>query len=142
MPFLNSGCWAEASREPIAIIGFALKFPQDANNTEGFWKMLIESRCASTDIPQDRMNSNAFHEKEDGGGESHNTVCLENPLLLKLCVYEVKLNQLQTSSSIGEVIFYKKILPDSMLLSFQFRQQRQHQWILSSGHSWKQLIMH
>ena len=47
--------------EPIAIVGFALKFPQDATTTEAFWQLLLEGRCATTDFPKDRMSIDAFH---------------------------------------------------------------------------------
>ncbi|KAK3324470.1 fatty acid synthase S-acetyltransferase [Cercophora scortea] len=42
--------------EPVAIIGLALRFPQDATNPETFWKMLLEGRSAMTDAPKDRFN--------------------------------------------------------------------------------------
>lgn len=47
--------------EPIAVIGFSFKFPQDATSTEPFWDMLMKGRCASTEFPKDRMNRAAFH---------------------------------------------------------------------------------
>lgn len=51
----------EASRQqPLAVVGFSLKFPQDATSTESFWKMMMEGRCAMTEIPEDRMNLNSF----------------------------------------------------------------------------------
>ena len=47
--------------EPIAIIGYSLRFPQEADHPEAFWNMLLEGRCASTDIPADRLNIDAFY---------------------------------------------------------------------------------
>ncbi|TVY81162.1 Reducing polyketide synthase FUB1 [Lachnellula suecica] len=44
--------------EPIAIIGFAFKYPQEATTVQDFWTMLMDGRCASTEIPADRMNFN------------------------------------------------------------------------------------
>ncbi|KAI9693527.1 MAG: Type I Iterative PKS [Bogoriella megaspora] len=44
------------SPDPIAVIGFALKFPGEARNVEGFWDMLVNGRCAMTDFPKDRIN--------------------------------------------------------------------------------------
>ena len=46
--------------EPIAVIGIALKFPQDATSPEAFWEMLIQGRSALTEIPRDRFNLDAF----------------------------------------------------------------------------------
>lgn len=47
--------------KPIAIIGFSLKFPQEATSAEGFWKMLTEKRCCMTEFPRDRANIEAFY---------------------------------------------------------------------------------
>ncbi|KAI9714017.1 MAG: polyketide synthase [Bogoriella megaspora] len=49
------------SDEAIAIIGYALKFPQDATSPEGFWQMLSEGRSAMTDWPKDRLNTDGFY---------------------------------------------------------------------------------
>lgn len=50
--------------EPIAIIGFALTFPQDAVSPGQFWKMLMEKRCATTEFPPSRMNIDAFYDQK------------------------------------------------------------------------------
>ena len=47
--------------ESLAVVGFALKFPQDATSPEKFWDMLTEQRCAMTDFPASRLNINAFY---------------------------------------------------------------------------------
>lgn len=47
--------------EPIAVIGFSLKFPQDATSAEKFWKMLIEGRSAMTKVPENRFNVDSFY---------------------------------------------------------------------------------
>ncbi len=57
--------------EPIAIIGFAFKFPQEADTVDGFWKMMLEKRCAMTDFPADRMSVNGHYRKE----KKQTTVC-------------------------------------------------------------------
>ena len=52
--------------EPIAVVGFSLKFPQDADSAESFWALLMQARCASTDFPEDRLGlSNYFHPDPD-----------------------------------------------------------------------------
>ena len=53
--------------EPIAVIGLDLTFPQDATSTESFWKLLMESRSAMTDVPKDRFNLDGFHGLCAGG---------------------------------------------------------------------------
>ncbi|KAL8949407.1 MAG: hypothetical protein Q9222_004476 [Ikaeria aurantiellina] len=47
--------------EPIAIVGVALKFPQDAISPDAFWNMMMEGRCAMTEFPPSRMNIDAFY---------------------------------------------------------------------------------
>lgn len=61
---------------PIAIIGFSLKFPQDATSPDAFWKMLTEKRCAMTDLPTDRVHLNAFYNPD---GTRRDTVGLSSP---------------------------------------------------------------
>lgn len=51
----------DPKREPLAIVGFSLKFPQDAVSEEGFWDMLLKARMAQTEIPKDRLNIDAFY---------------------------------------------------------------------------------
>lgn len=46
---------------PLAIIGFSLRFPQDAVSPESFWKLIMEKRCASSDFPASRMNIDAHY---------------------------------------------------------------------------------
>ena len=47
--------------EPVAVIGFAAQFPQDASSAEGFWQMLSQGRAAKTEIPNDRFDIDAFY---------------------------------------------------------------------------------
>jgi Beta-ketoacyl synthase, N-terminal domain len=47
--------------EAIAVIGLALRFPQDATSAESFWQMLVEGRSAMTEVPKERFNIDAFH---------------------------------------------------------------------------------
>ena len=52
--------YSKDAMEPIAIIGLSFKFPQEAISEDSFWDMIVRKRCASTDVPKDRMNVNAF----------------------------------------------------------------------------------
>jgi hypothetical protein len=49
----------------IAIIGMAFEFPRGATSEGSFWEMMCAGRSASTDIPPDRLNINAFHDFGD-----------------------------------------------------------------------------
>ncbi|KAJ4403512.1 hypothetical protein N0V85_005079 [Neurospora sp. IMI 360204] len=47
--------------EPIAVIGFDLKFPGDANTPEKFYDFLLSGRSALSEVPKDRYNLDAFY---------------------------------------------------------------------------------
>lgn len=59
-------CSDQNHLEPIAVVGLSLKFPQDATSPESFWTMLMDGRCAMTDLPNDRMNLAAFFHPDAG----------------------------------------------------------------------------
>ena len=51
--------------EPIAVVGFSLKYPQVADSPASFWSMLVEKRCAMTEWPNDRINLDAFYHRDE-----------------------------------------------------------------------------
>ncbi|KAF1981618.1 hypothetical protein K402DRAFT_425261 [Aulographum hederae CBS 113979] len=54
---------------PIAIVGMACRFPQDAENNEKLWDMMDKGRSASTEFPADRFNIDAhWHPDPAHGG--------------------------------------------------------------------------
>lgn len=55
--------------EPIAVIGFSLKYPQDADSAPSFWSMLREKRSAMTEWPKDRINLEAFYHRDESRDE-------------------------------------------------------------------------
>jgi acyl transferase domain-containing protein len=59
--------------EPIAVIGFALKFPQQASTPAAFWDLLIRGGSARTEVPTDRYNAEAFY-RAGGNGAKTGTV--------------------------------------------------------------------
>ncbi|KNG81162.1 hypothetical protein ANOM_010856 [Aspergillus nomiae NRRL 13137] len=46
---------------PLAIIGVANRFPQEASDTEGFWKLLLRGRQSATPFPKDRINADGYY---------------------------------------------------------------------------------
>jgi acyl transferase domain-containing protein len=62
-------------REAIAIIGFALKFPQDVTSEENLWKLLMERRSTRTEVPSNRWNLDGFYKSH---GHRPGTVCFLN----------------------------------------------------------------
>ncbi|MBP7570507.1 MAG: acyltransferase domain-containing protein, partial [Acidobacteria bacterium] len=58
-----------ASREPIAVVGLACRFP-GAPDAEAFWQLLIEGRDAVVDVPADRWDSDALYDPDpDAAGK-------------------------------------------------------------------------
>ena len=75
-PDTRTGAFRQEIVEPIAVVGLSLKFPQDATSPEAFWKMIMEKRCAMTEIPADRLETDSFY----GTDKSRNdTVMPSNP---------------------------------------------------------------
>lgn len=67
--------------EPIAIVGLANRFPQQASTAEGLWELLLESRSTWSPIPKERFDSDAFyHPDPEHGG----TVCCNHCMLTVL----------------------------------------------------------
>jgi acyl transferase domain-containing protein len=49
------------SFEAIAVVGFSIKFPQDATSEDALWKILMEKRNTATVIPKSRMNTDSMY---------------------------------------------------------------------------------
>jgi acyl transferase domain-containing protein len=63
---------ANIHAEPLAIIGLACRFPQDASNVEAFWEMLLEARSAATIVPDEKFNIDGhYHPDPERGGSMY-----------------------------------------------------------------------
>ncbi|OTA96302.1 hypothetical protein M434DRAFT_375109 [Hypoxylon sp. CO27-5] len=47
--------------EPIAVIGFSMRFPEEATSPDGLWDILYNGRNVMTKVPRDRFNINGFY---------------------------------------------------------------------------------
>ncbi|KAL4910615.1 hypothetical protein BDW74DRAFT_184453 [Aspergillus multicolor] len=47
--------------QPLAVVGYALRYPGDATTPQKFWDMLIQRKCASSKYPPDRLNIDAHY---------------------------------------------------------------------------------
>ena len=119
---------------PIAVVGFSLEFPQDATSPEGFWNMLLEKRCASSEIPKDRLNVDAFH----GIDKSRNDIVCAIFRVLKpsRSFRKVSFSDRYLRSPPEVVISFKMVYPYLTPLSFPFLLPRLRLWIHSRGKSW------
>ena len=68
--------------EPIAIIGYALEFPQDATSAEAFWNVMIRGVSTSTEIPPDRFSREGFYHPDSNKIGSVSLRC-QHPLQLR-----------------------------------------------------------
>ena len=64
-PLSSHDYFEECELEAIAVIGFSLKFPQDAVSPASFWRMLEEKRCAMTEWPRNRINLDSFYHPDN-----------------------------------------------------------------------------
>ena len=69
---IDKSSFGNESSAPIRVIGYPLRFPQEATSSEAFWRMLEEGRSARTDIPSDRFNVEAFYHPDS---TRHDSVC-------------------------------------------------------------------
>ncbi|KAL3488130.1 hypothetical protein BJX62DRAFT_253516 [Aspergillus germanicus] len=69
--------------DPIAIIGFSLRFPEDADSAEAFWEMLYNGRCAMTEVPADRFTIDSFYAQKGEAGAANGTIPLRGGHFLK-----------------------------------------------------------
>ena len=53
-------------KDRIAIIGIGCRFPGGVNDTESFWKLLVEGREAVSEVPPDRWNVERYYDPEPG----------------------------------------------------------------------------
>lgn len=57
---------------PFAVVGYAFKLPQEAENETGFWEILEDKKNVMTEWPKDRISVDGF---DDGGVKRPNMVC-------------------------------------------------------------------
>ncbi|KAK6495993.1 hypothetical protein TWF481_002022 [Arthrobotrys musiformis] len=56
--------------EPVAIIGFAFKFPSGNESPDAFWAMMMDGDTGLSEIPNDRVNLQAFLDISGGASEN------------------------------------------------------------------------
>ena len=59
--------------EPVAIIGFSLRFPQEATSAASFWNLLLQQRCTMTEWPKERLNVDAFYHLDKSRNDTVST---------------------------------------------------------------------
>jgi hypothetical protein len=110
--------------EPLAIIGFSLEYPQDADTPEGFWSVLEEGRDVVTDWPKDRINLDAFFYRDENQEQ-------------KVCAFTYRLDLLPLLTCFDrnlcpELTLSRKILAPSMHHFLELVPQKQWLWIYSN----------
>ncbi|HEY5894949.1 MAG TPA: SDR family NAD(P)-dependent oxidoreductase [Chthoniobacterales bacterium] len=53
-------------KDRIAIIGIGCRFPGGVNDTDSFWKLLVDGRDAITEVPSDRWNERRYYDPDPG----------------------------------------------------------------------------
>ena len=57
---------AKDVKAPIAIVGMACRFPDDAISPAAFYEMLAKGRSAWSEVPKNRYNIDAYHHLSSG----------------------------------------------------------------------------
>ena len=74
----------------IAVVGFAVKFPQKASTVDGFWDLLTSGGSARTEVPENRYNAEAFH----SAGSKRGTVSKPFQFRFTTCIWKLLSNSL------------------------------------------------
>ncbi len=51
-------------REPIAIVGMACRLPAGANDLDGYWRLLVEQRDGTSEIPLGRWDNSRVYDRD------------------------------------------------------------------------------
>lgn len=111
----------------IAVVGFSLKFPQDATSPASFWKLLEEKRCVASDWPRDRISLDAFYHADNDRRDTVSSCFLafgDHGLMGR-------------RNRCGEDTSSVKIWQSLMRRSSPLPLPRPWQWILNSACCWK-----
>lgn len=88
----NDGAIPSDALEPIAIVGLATRFPQQATTTESLWELLLQARSTWSSIPKERFNSDAFyHPDPEHGGTVSNIRAMLTKITMKTRLTDIYL---------------------------------------------------
>lgn len=59
---------APEEHDDIAIVGMACRFPQEAENPEKFWELLLHGRSALTEVPGHKFNIDGHYHPDPAHG--------------------------------------------------------------------------
>ena len=54
----------QRAAEPIAVTGIGCRFPGGANDSDSFWRLLIEGRDTISEVPPGRWDIDAFYDPD------------------------------------------------------------------------------
>ncbi|MFY2564261.1 SDR family NAD(P)-dependent oxidoreductase [Corallococcus terminator] len=75
-----NGAPTAPTREPLAIVGIGCRLPGGIEDTDGFWKVLMEGRECIVDIPEERWDPKKFH---DASGKAPGRTAVQRAGLLQ-----------------------------------------------------------
>ncbi|KAF3911091.1 hypothetical protein AA313_de0205774 [Arthrobotrys entomopaga] len=52
--------------EPLAVVGFAFRFPAGITDSESFWQVVVNGKSGLADVPEDRLNLETFRDMNFG----------------------------------------------------------------------------
>lgn len=64
----------EMHDDPVVVVGFAFRLPQDALSEESFWDIIYHGKSTNTEVPRSRYNVDGHHSRIAG---HQGTVCVQ-----------------------------------------------------------------
>jgi hypothetical protein len=116
--------------DDIAIVGYALKLPQNVEDDAAFWEVLQQRRNLRTDCPESRINAEAF--------VNDKTRKVRQPIALMLSVLELICDR--SSTAVVGILSMRTPVP--LMPPFSpSRPRRPRPWTRCSDGHWKRHIM-
>ncbi|KAH9904493.1 hypothetical protein F4778DRAFT_790038 [Xylariomycetidae sp. FL2044] len=69
-----------SGEDPVVIVGFSFRFPQDATSEDKFWDVILQGKSTMEEVPPDRYNIDGFYAH---GKAKHGTVVARGGHFLK-----------------------------------------------------------
>ena len=113
--------------DSVAIIGFSIGFPQNVNDSDALWKLMMEKRSTDTEFPESRMNADSmYHPDANRRGQVH----------VPKFATDMRMLMGSTRFRLNEVTFSKRTSRDLILHSSTHLLLMQHAWTRSNVCCW------
>ena len=96
--------------ESVAVVGFSIRFPEEATSAEAFWNMVIDGRCCSEEFPKDRLNVEAFYNPDTDGQGIVSLGSMESCSLALLKLMDLRTNRFHCGAAISSAVNFPRLM--------------------------------